>query len=151
AASDALIRPDGRWVAARYSNQLFVTALPQIGGEAPSTNFFSPAVPTVQGTDIGADSFAWSRDGKTLTWAAGSPFFRRPSDSLTFEPVRPADAPGATAAPAADAPAPATPKPARETDKSVEAFEMVVEAPRHQPQGVVALRGATVVTMKNDE
>ena len=151
AASDALISPDGHWVAARYSNQLFVTAVPQVGGDAPSTNLFSPAVPTVQITDIGADSFSWSRDGKTLTWTTGSTFFRRPFDSLTFEPKRPQGGGGEANADAPAAGAAATPKPPREQDKSVESFEVIIEVPRYKPQGVVALRGATVITMKGDE
>ncbi len=153
-ASEALVSPDGRWVAARYSNQLFVTALPQVGGDATSTNLFSPALPTVQLTDIGADSFGWSRDGRTLTWTTGATFFRRPFDSLTFEPTRLPDSStnaGAEARPPDAAPANATPKPPRELDKSVESFDMAIEIPRHRPRGVIALRGATAVTMKGDE
>jgi len=152
AASDALVSPDGHWVAARYSNQLFVTALPQVGGDAPSVNLFSPAVPTVQVTDIGADSFGWSQDGKTLTWTTGATFFRRPFDSLIFEPTRPQDpvasGAGGDAQPAATS---AAPKPPRELDKSVESFDVAIEMPRYKPQGVIALRGATVVTMRGDE
>ncbi len=148
-ASEALLSPDGHWVAARYSNQLFVTAMPQVGGEAPSTNLFSPAVPTVQVTDIGADSFGWSSDGKTLTWTTGATFFRRPFDSLTFEPTRPPDS---TANASGEArPPDAAPKPPRELDKAVESFDVNIEMPRHKPQGVIALRGATAVTMKGDE
>ena len=153
AASDAMISPDGHWVLSRYSNQLFVTALPQVGGDAPSVNLFSPSLPTVQITDIGADSFAWSRDGKTLTWTTGSTFFRRPFDTLTFEAPRRDEAEKKDGAEPGQAPAPAKKeqKKAHETDKGVESFEVVIEYPRHKPQGTIVMRGATVITMKGDE
>ena len=157
AASDALISPDGHWVLAKFTNQLFVTALPQVGGDPPSVNVFSPSLPTAPITDIGADSFAWSKDGKTITWTTGSTYFRRPFDTLTFEAPKREDAPAEGAAPATPPAIPPAPPPAapdkkpHEMDKGVESFEVVVELPRHKPQGTVVLRGATVITMKGDE
>ena len=34
-------------------------------------NVSSPSVPLKKLTDIGADSFAWADDGKTITWSVG--------------------------------------------------------------------------------
>jgi Tol biopolymer transport system component len=168
-ASGAKISPDGQWALASYSNQLFVAAVPKVGGDAPSVNLFGPSVPAVQLTDIGADSYAWSSDGKTVTWSVGSTFFRRPFDSIQFEPPKPPTPPekkegeSAEKKPAdtekdeakkdeqkKEEPKKEEKKP-KELDKGVESFEVVLEFPQHTPQGTVVLRGATVITMKGDE
>src|SRR2546423_627957 len=54
AADDLLPSPDGQWALAHISNQLYVVAMPVVGGEPPTVNVTSPAVPTKRLTDIGA-------------------------------------------------------------------------------------------------
>jgi len=172
-AGDAMISPDGNWALAQLSInagvELFVAPVPKVGGEAPSVNLYGGSVPVVQLTDIGADTFAWSADGKAITWTIGSTFFRRPLASIEFEPPKPPEkkdgegkdgaADKKDEAKEGDAkkddkkkeePKKEEKKP-KEMDKSVESFEVVMEFPRHTPQGTIALRGATVITMKGDE
>jgi Tol biopolymer transport system component len=166
AASDVILRPDGEWALVRNANQLFVTAVPRVGGEAPAVALFSPSVPAVQITDVGADSFAWSADGKNITWSVGATYFRRPFASLQFEPPKPPEKPaeekkaeekkpeGAAEKkdePKKEEPKKEEPKKPREQDQGVESFEVVLEFPRYAPQGTVVLRGAAVITMKGDE
>ena len=145
-----------------------------MGGEAPSVGVYGGSVPVAQLADIGAESMAWSEDGKTITWSIGSTFFRRPLDTIQWEAPKPPDpaekkdeakpgeakpADGAAAEkkdeqkkeePKKEPPKKEEKKP-HEMDKGVESFEVVLELPRHTPQGSVVLRGATVITMKGDE
>src|ERR1700676_1283918 len=72
AADDVQASPDGQWVLAHVMNQLYVTAMPVVGGEAPTVNVSSPSVAVKRLTDIGADYFNWADDGKTIRWAAGA-------------------------------------------------------------------------------
>lgn len=162
-AGNAQISPDGNYAFARLNtnagNYLFVTMVPRVGGEAPSIGLFGGAVPTVQISEIGSDSFGWSPDGKYLTWTTGSTFFRRPIDSIEWEPPKPPEKPEEKKDAAPDKkdeakkeePKKEEPKKPKEMDKGVEAFEVVLEFPRHTPQGTVVFRGATVITMKGDE
>ncbi len=160
AASEVLLRPDGRWALAAVNNQLHVVAVPPAGGDAPSVSVRGPSVPSVRITDIGADYFAWADDGETLTWAIGSTFYRRPFDSLEFGRESPAaaDDEGEEDAEAdeeeetdEESEEEEAPEPPEDLDESVQAFAVVVERPRATPEGVLAFTGATVVTMAGDE
>src|SRR3989449_9948273 len=72
-------------------NQLYLAAMPEVGGETPTVNVNSPSVPLKKLTDVGADYFDWADDGKTITWAIGSSFFRQAFDTVTFEPPKKED------------------------------------------------------------
>ena len=139
-AQDVLIRPDGAWALAQVNNQLYVTAVPVVGGEAPSVEVFSPSVATSKLTDVGVDYFAWADGGRTITWAIGSTFFRRPFASVTFETPEEDEEESAEAE-----------EVSREEHESVESFDVVLEFPRHKPKGTLVLRGATLITMRGDE
>ena len=148
-ADDVLIHPGGGWALAHVDNQLFVTAVPVTGGTAPTVGVHSPSVPVRRLTDVGADSFGWADGGKTVTWAVGSTFFRRPFSTIDFKAEdlkgdedRENEEPGSRNEERKDA---------READENVESFEVVLEFPRHTPRGQLVLRGATVITMNGDE
>jgi imidazolonepropionase-like amidohydrolase/Tol biopolymer transport system component len=128
-----LLRPDGKWALALISNQVYLLALPQFGGEAPKVDVDSSPVPLKKLTDIGADELAWADGGKTITWAVGASLFRLPFDSLKFEVAKPDD----------DGKKEDLPKP--------EEIAITIERPRSTPKGTVVLRGAKIVTMKGDE
>jgi len=174
AAETVLMRPDGSWALAKVNNQLWVVAVPPAAGDAPSVSVRSPSVPVKRITDIGADYFGWADGGDTIFWALGSTVYRRPFDSIDFTPEPKGDdeedegddeAEPAAAAEQADEEAgqgedeteqqegedaeqeeeePAEPL---DLDEAVEALEIVLEFPRAKPEGTVALRGATVITM----
>ena len=78
----------GNWVLAHVMNQLYLIAMPVVGGEAPTVNVSSAAVPAKRLTDIGADYFAWADDGKTITWAVGPSLFREALSAISFEPTK---------------------------------------------------------------
>src|ERR1700675_3389825 len=171
-ADDVRASPDGQWVLAHVMNQLYLIAMPVVGGEAPTVNVSTATVPAKRLTDIGADYFAWADDGKTITRAVGSSLFREPLSAISFEPPKEEkkegdkkDAENKGAADKKDAGAPAgevkkeenkeqskeekkEEKKFKEQDKNVEEIAVNIEMPRKMPKGTVVLRGATVITMK---
>ena len=164
AADDVQPSPDGQWALAHVSNQLYLIAMPIVGGEVPTVNVASASVPVKRLTDIGADYFAWADDGKTITWAVGASLFREPVSAISFEPPKEekkesekkegdnkeaADKKDARAAHSeAKKEEEKEEKKFKEQDKNVEEITVTVEAARKMPKGTVVLRGATVITMK---
>ncbi|MDP9338680.1 MAG: amidohydrolase family protein [Acidobacteriota bacterium] len=174
AADDVQASPDGNWVLAHVMNQLYLIAMPVVGGEAPTVNVSSAAVPAKRLTDIGADYFAWADDGKTITWAVGPSLFREPLTAISFEPTKEekkeaekkesekkesdkqhddANKEGKKDADKKEdnKDEKKEPKKLKEEEKNVEEIAVSVEVPRKTPKGSIVLRGATVVTMKGDE
>ncbi|MBZ5541124.1 MAG: amidohydrolase family protein [Acidobacteriia bacterium] len=151
-ADDVLASPDGNWVLAHVMNQLYLVAMPIVGGEVPTVLVTGASVPTKRLTDIGADYFGWADDGKTITWAVGASFFRQPLSAISFEAPKEDKKDGDKKEESKkDEAAEKKPEKFKEQDKSVEEMAVVLEVPRKTPQGTVVLRGATVVTMKGDE
>jgi len=143
AARDVRISPNGKQALALVNDQLYLLDVPITGGEAPTVNVSSPSVPLKKLTDIGADSFAWADDGKTITWGLGSSFFRQPTSTVTFDAPAPADQDNKSEDKTAEAKPPADKKP------KYEEIAVDIEVPRHKPTGTAVLRGAKVITMRN--
>src|SRR5437879_1259295 len=179
AADDLVPSPDGQWVLAHIMNQLYVIAMPVVGGEAPTVNVATPAVPAKRLTDIGADYFAWADGGKTIIWAVGASLFREPLSAISFEPpkdekkegdkkdadAKDSDKKDADKTDAASQTADVKKdekkdqkkdekkeeKKLKEQEKDVQEIAVDLEVPRKTPKDTIVLRGATVVTMKGDE
>jgi Tol biopolymer transport system component len=165
-AQEVLIRPDGKWAMAKVDNQLYVISVPPVGGDGATVNVFSPQAPVQQLTSFGADSFRWSSDGASMTWAVGATYFRRPFESVSFRPPENEAQPdreepeeeggeaaeaGASEEPTEAAADSEKEKKPKEDHEAVERFEAELVFPRRTPEGVVVLRGATVITMNGDE
>ena len=136
-----LLRPDGKWALALATNQVYLLALPQYGGEAPKVDVDSSPVPLKKLTDVGADELAWTDGGKTITWAVGASLFRLAFDAVKFEAAKPDE----------DTKEGADKTPKKEELPKPEEIAVNVERPRATPKGTVVLRGAKIVTMKGDE
>jgi Tol biopolymer transport system component len=137
--SEARISPDGRSVAILDSSQLYLTPAPQLGGEPLTIDISRLPTPTKSDgasgsmgsgkvvlpvrklTRVGADSFAWSQTGSSLTWTVGASFLRQSFTELTAGRGSP------------------------------EEIAVKLEFPRATPSGTVLLRGAKVITMRGDE
>jgi Tol biopolymer transport system component len=141
-ASDVRISPDGKHALAKLNEQLFLIAMPVAGGETPTINVNTPSVPVKKLTDIGADDFQWAEDGKTMTWALGSSFFRQALSTVTYDPVR---AEGGEGEKKDEEAAPAAKK------SLAEEVEIGIEQPRRKATGSIVLRGAKIITMKGME
>jgi Tol biopolymer transport system component len=172
-ADDLIPSPDGQWVLAHVQNQLYVMAMPAVGGEAPTVMVSGPSVPLKKVTDIGADYFAWADNGKTVAWAVGASYFRQPFSAISFEPPKDEKKDGekkdgdakdadkdkdkkdSTDAKKEDKKDEKKdekkPQKFKEQEKDVQEIAIDIELPRKTPKGTIVLRGATVVTMKGDE
>ncbi len=129
-ADDVKISPDGRWALAQIVQQLYLIRIPSAPDKPVTLDPPSPEVTRLTAT--GADFFDWAADGKTITWALGSTFYRRPLSAIGLgKPI-----------------SYEIPDRAR---KGVEATNIDIEAPRDIPRGVLVLRGATAITMRGRE
>jgi len=168
AADDLVPSPDGQWVLAHVMNQLYIIAMPTVGGEPPTVSVGGPAVPLKKITDIGADYYGWADDGKTVTWAVGPSYFRQPLSSISFEPPKDDKKDSDKKDEAKDADKDKDKdkdkkdsadkkdekkeeKKFKEREKDVQEIKVALEMPRKTPKGTIVLRGATVITMKGDE
>jgi imidazolonepropionase-like amidohydrolase/Tol biopolymer transport system component len=121
AQADGLrVSPDGRWVLAQIAQQLHLLKMPE---PAATIDIAQSDIVHRKLTDVGADFFAWADQGRTITWALGSNFYRIPLASAI-------ESPGS----------------ARH-----ESFAADVQLPRSVAHGRILLRGATVITERGDE
>lgn len=155
-ADDVRISPDGHWALALVYNQLYLVAVPQVGGEPPTLDVTSPTVPVKKLTDVGADYFAWADDGSTITWGLGSSFFREPLAQVSFEPEKKPEGEASEAEKSEKSAEPEKTGEGKEAKKeekksAVQEIEVAILRPRHRPKGTVVLRGAQVITMHGDE
>jgi len=162
-ADDIRISPDGKWALAQVSNQVYLLAVPRVGGETVTVDVSKSPVPLRKITEVGGDYMGFADGGKALTWAEGSTFFRLPLDQVEFEspkkdnePAKPAEKPGPTSSSASSSSASA-PGDTKDDDKKKlpklkpEAIAVNLTFPRHTPSGQAVLRGARVITMHGDE
>ena len=121
---DALrLSPDGKWVLAQVAQQLHVVAMPTDG--ATTVDLSDTRLPHRRLTDVGADFFEWSGDGKTITYALGSTFYERKLSDVALT-----DKSDWTA----------------DVGKPV-SFAATVTVPRDMPTGRLLLRGALALPM----
>jgi Tol biopolymer transport system component len=137
-AESIRISPDGRHALAHVAKQVWVIAVPKIGGEAPKVDVRSAALPVSRLTDIGADFFGWTRDGD-IWWAIGRTLYTRPFASVVF---REAEDDEGQADDAGD-----EPFVPRDELESVSTHVFDVTVPRNTPDGSLLLRGANLITM----
>ena len=124
---DLRLSPDGKWLLAQISQQLFLVARPAKDGT--TIDLASPGVPHRKITDVGADFLQWSADGRSFGWAIGSTWFSRPLDDVK---LLPADSKVTEADPGHRLRRDAT-----------------VTLPRQNNAGTLLLRGATALTMSS--
>lgn len=126
---DLRLSPDGHWLLAQIAQQLYLFEVPATPGQ--TFDIARPPARHRRLTDVGADFLQWSADGRTVNWAIGSTWFRRPLADIALDA---AGAPprGAEAGPALR-------------------DEAVVTLPRATVTGSILLRGGTAITMRGDE
>jgi len=149
AADDIRLAPDGRHALIAHANQLYLAALinPQLAGLDISLT--EPSVPLTRLTDVGADYFGWGPGG-TIYWSTGNRFYTRDLASVAFSEDDDAAEEAAEDGGAEDSAARQNDTALRETRESVRSTEIAVYRPRHVPDGLIALEGATVLPMTDD-
>jgi Tol biopolymer transport system component len=158
-ADEVVMGPDGEHALVASEYKLYLVTIPMVGGEtAPSISISNPenaSVPVKKLTSVGGEFVDWAGKGKAITWSMGRTFFRwdvaaadaafdkQQSENKKQESASEKDT-GSREAEKRDEPRKKPPYEATET-------EIVVEAPRAKPAGVVALRGARIITMRGTE
>ena len=146
-ARNVRISPDGRAALVTHANQLHVAKLLGRDLTDVETRINAPSIPMARLTDVGADEAAWSADSETIYWTVGNRVYRRALASVAFDTDENRKRKGKdgeeNAAPD-DAPEIAEEHPA------VAGTTIEIYQPRHEPEGVLALTGATVISMEPD-
>ncbi len=149
--------PVGGKALAQVGQDLYVVAVPRVGGDTPTVSVANPdsaAVPVRRLTDIGAQFPAWGREGNTVHWSIGNAHFVYDID--TAEEAEAA----AEAAAEAEEDAEETEEEADQEEAEEEDEEPVyspfeerisVEVARDIPTGVVVLHGGRAITMNGDQ
>jgi Tol biopolymer transport system component/imidazolonepropionase-like amidohydrolase len=140
-AEEAIVSPDGRWVAFNELHNAYVTALPRAGSQTIDLALDKSPLPLGQLTDQGGAWVNWGNGGQTVTWASGPVYHR-----LALDKAFPAPKP-----PGADEAAEKEKKGKKKELPKSDTFEIALTLPRVKPSGAVAYTGARVVTMKGDE
>ncbi|GGD87668.1 amidohydrolase [Tsuneonella deserti] len=73
-ADDLRVSPDGRHALAQIAQQLFLVSLPN---DAAPVDLSDGGAGHEKLTDVGADYFGWSADGREMFWSVGSTLARR--------------------------------------------------------------------------
>jgi len=142
-ARDARISPDGKYGLALVSGQIYYFAVPRAGGNTPTINVGKSPVPMKKLTNIGADSFGWSKDSKTVNWTVGSTFYRQKVSTISFEsPKKKDDDEKTTGAEA---------KVVKEEKSLADEINITIQRQRFTPKGTAVLRGARAITMRGKE
>ena len=142
-AESIRISPDGKHALAFVNKQIWAMTTARIGGKAPTVDVRSPALPVVQLTDIGADFFGWTDDGRSVWWAIGNSFYQRRLDSVEFRK----DEEEKEEENGDDDDKEDTPFVAKDEHDAVQALSFDVVIPRDMPKGSMLLKGANIIAM----
>jgi Tol biopolymer transport system component/imidazolonepropionase-like amidohydrolase len=148
-AEEASVSPDERYVAFNELHNAYVTTLPEAGAEPVDVALENTALPLGTLTDEGGEWVGWADGGKTMTWIFGPTYHRLALDKALPVPPKPEEKAPATKG----GKAPATKKDDEKKPVLPESqkIEITLSVPRARPTGLVAYKGARIVTMKGDE
>lgn len=146
-ARDARISPDGKYGLALVSGQIYYFAVPQSGGNIPTINVGRSPVPIKKLTNIGADSFGWSKDIKTVNWTVGSTFYTQETSTISFEQPKKEENDKKSDKRRTDAESNVV----KEEKSLAKEIKINIVHPRHTPEGTAVLRGAKAITMRGNE
>jgi Tol biopolymer transport system component/imidazolonepropionase-like amidohydrolase len=161
-ASVILMAPQGDQAVAQVVNELYTVTVPYVGGETPTISVADPddaSFPAVKLTTVGGQFPAWSSDGRKVHWSIGNAHFIYDLDAAQAfaDSVAAADADeDEDEDEAEDADADADADEDEDDDDEEEEYEpeerrVEIRFERDIPRGTVVLRGARVITMRDDE
>ncbi len=146
---DAVLLPDGAWVAYVRADDVYVTAMPRAGSEPVEIGGEKSPVPVYRLSIEGGGFIGWASGGRTIVWGMANTIYRQSLDKVreaaakkSATDAKESAAKGGAAKEEA-AKQPEMPKP--------EAIPVSLVVPRPRPTGSVVLRNARAITMKGDE
>ncbi len=136
-----MMAPRGDLALAQVNNDVYTITVPKTGGPVPTVLVSKPdsaQMPVRKLTDIGGEFPAWGADGRTVHWSIGNAF-------VTYDLDRAEAVDDSLRRAGADSVA------LREGTYRPEERRIRIDVPRDVPRGTVVLRGARVITMRDDE
>lgn len=155
-ASSIVMSPDETQALAQVVNDLYVVTVPFVGGETPTINVANPdnaTFPARKLTDIGGQFATWSADGTRVHWSVGNAhvvYDLEAAEAFDVERAA-AERAEADAGDAEDEEGEGAEEAEDDDDFMPDEQRIEVSFDRDVPDGVVALTGARVVTMRGDE
>ena len=143
-AEETAVSPDERYVAFNELHNAYVTALPEAGAEPVEVSLESSALPLGALTEEGGEWVGWADGGRTVTWIFGSTYHRLALEKAFPPPEKPEEK-------AAKEKAAKEEKEKKKKLPEARKIEIVLSLPRSRPSGLVAYKGARIVSMKGDE
>jgi Tol biopolymer transport system component len=154
---EVILSPDGTRALVYANRNVYMITVPPVGGEAPTISVAaSSSVPTWRLTRIGGDFIGWRQDGAVAHFSIGRSFFLYDlamADSLRADSVARARADSARTRPPADSAgaARADSMPRVRTAYEPHRVDIEITARKDKPRGALVLRGARLITMRNNE
>jgi Tol biopolymer transport system component len=151
---EVVLSPDGTQALVRANRNVYMITVPPVGGEVASVSVSSSsAVPTRRLTQIGGDFVGWRHDGQIVHYSIGRSYFQydmRLADSLLRDSIIQARLESASPDVPADS---ATSDDEDEAGPAYDSqrIDIEVTARKDKPRGTVVLRGARLITMRDDE
>ena len=154
-ASAIMMSPDGAQALAQVVNDLYVVTVPFVGGDTPTISVADPdkaSFPARKLTVVGGQFPVWSSDGRRVHWSVGNAFFGYDLDAAkAFEDSVKAAEEEEQEGEEEEKTEEEEEEKKEEAEYEPEEIRIEVEITRDIPQGTVVLRGARVVTMRDDE
>ena len=138
-ADEAVVSPDGQWVAFGSLANVYVVALPLTGEETLEVGLEGGPLPLGQLTKAGGAWVSWANRGRTLVWSHG-PEVHHIALEAAVPPRRAEEAEKDESKP-------------KKKDDLPESETIVVDlrVPRAKPHGTTAYTGARIVSMRGDQ
>lgn len=137
--------PDGRYVAFKEFHNVYVSPMPHTGKPVKIERKDSP-MPVKALSRYGGDWLAWTADSKAVTWNLGPTVVRQELGAIYARENKQEEEKKEEGEEAGE-----KEKPKLNHTVEGDVFEIQLMVPRAKPQGVVALRGARIITMNGGE
>lgn len=162
---EVVLSPDGSRAMVRANRNVFLVTVPPVGGEAPTVSVSrSSTMPTRRLTKVGGDFVGW-RDSTTAYYSIGRSYFEydvTAADALIADSVATARADAGAEDEDADSIDDPQDEDAEEDGADSDddegrpvyeaaRFEVEIVVDKDRPEGVIALTGARLITMRGDE
>lgn len=163
-----LMAPEGDMALAQINNEIYVVAIPMVGGETPKISVAdvkNSQFPARELTALGGEFPSWGSNGKIIYWSLGNAFFtyniddaKKKEEEIKAKKAEEAKKKEEEKKTEGDDKKEGDNKAADKKDEKKEdegykpaEFRIKVSVPRDIPKGKVLLQNARIITMKGDE
>ncbi|MBM3847160.1 MAG: amidohydrolase, partial [Verrucomicrobia bacterium] len=149
-ATDFLLSPDGTWTAWVERFNVYMTPLLLVG-KPIDVGPKSVNVPVYKVSSEAGVNLSWSGDSKALHWSLGPELFTQPVAEATSRLEKKAEDKRLEQFNAKDATAEKEKPAAKEAEPKPVGINISFKGRTDVPEGVVALKGGRIITMRGDE